>query len=446
MADRLLSDAGARECAWLYRDTWTGELHDPNPLPSSQAQGDAAGHESQAQKSARLPRRPQVRQQDTRDEARGPGAWLIQTSEPLEKAEDPLGLQRPADRDDSVAADEYADAVAELLEARLVSTSGTPKEVLLSEDPPPKQGRWMTPEALSAGALQYPEWDYRRAAYRMPGATVHELSCRIGSLNWVTAILAKHQALLHTVQRQFESLRVERLRLHQQRDGEELDLNACIDARAELKAGAELPAGLYETYRPARRDLAVLLLVDVSGSTDAWIAQQRRVIDVEREALLLVAVALEALHERYSILGFSGEGPNAVTVRTLKQFEEPYGQHVALRIAGLEPERFTRAGAALRHASALLRRQPVRHRLLLMLSDGRPNDMDEYDGQYGVDDLRQAVAEARTSDINVFCLTVDRQLPDYLRTVFGASGYAVLQTPELLGTALLRWLQRLIRH
>jgi nitric oxide reductase NorD protein len=278
----------------------------------------------------------------------------------------------------------------------------------------------------------------------MPGTTVHELSCRAGSQSWVNATLDKHRALLYCVQRQFESLRVQRLRLRQQREGEELDLNACIDARAELKAGAQMPAGLYETYRAARRDLAVLLLIDVSGSTDAWIGEQRRIIDVEREALLLVGIALEALRERYGIFGFSGEGPRGVTVRTIKHFEEPYGEQVALRVAGLEPERFTRAGAALRHACALLVKQPVRHRLLLMLSDGRPNDVDEYDGRYGVEDLRQAVTEARASDVNVFCLTVDRQLPDYLRTVFGATGYAVLQRPELLSMALLRWLQRLI--
>jgi nitric oxide reductase NorD protein len=238
--------------------------------------------------------------------------------------------------------------------------------------------------------------------------------------------------------------RTQRQRLYQQHDGDDLDLNACIDGLVELRAGAVLSRGLYSACRHARPDLAIALLVDVSGSTDSWIADQRRVIDVEREALLLVSTALEAMRESYCVLAFSGEGPQAVTIRAIKQFHESYGDEIALRIAGLEPERFTRVGAALRHTCSLLMQQPVRHRLLLLLSDGRPNDVDEYDGRYGLEDMRQAVVETRRCNVNVFCLTVDRQLPGYLRPVFGEAGYTVLQRPEDLGVALLGWLRRLV--
>src|SRR5690606_7003185 len=116
----------------------------------------------------------------------------------------------------------------------------------------------------------------------------------------------------------------------------------------------------------------------------------RRTIDVEREALLLVCEALDGLRERYSVVAFSGEGPARVTLRQIKSFAESYSTEVARRIAGLEPERYTRAGAAIRHASAMLMREAVQHRLLLILSDGKPNDMDEYDGRYGVEDMRQS--------------------------------------------------------
>src|SRR5690606_4333912 len=143
-------------------------------------------------------------------------------------------------------------------------------------------------------------------------------------------------------------------RLRRQTDGEEIDLDACIEHRSDVAAGCCGSEGLYEKRRPAERHLAVLLLIDVSGSTDAWIEAERRVIDVEREALLVVSAALDSLGEPFAIEAFSGEGPDRVHLRTLKRFDEPYGRGVARRIAGLEPERYTRAGAAIRHATSLL--------------------------------------------------------------------------------------------
>ncbi len=192
--------------------------------------------------------------------------------------------------------------------------------------------------------------------------------------------------------------------------------------------------------------MAITLLVDVSGSTDAWIAPGRRVIDVEREALLLVCIALDGLGEPFCVQAFSGEGPQGVVVRSIKAFDERYDNAVALRIAGLEPERYTRAGAAIRHASALLMGQPAAHRLLLMLSDGKPNDADGYEGRYGVEDMRQAVTEARLQGIAPFCLTIDRQAAHYLPYVFGPRQYALLARPALLPAILLDWLRQLVAH
>ena len=177
---------------------------------------------------------------------------------------------------------------------------------------------------------------------------------------------------------------------------------------------------LYRAQRRSKRDMAIMLLIDVSGSTDGWISGGRRVIDVEREALLLVCIALGGMGEPYAVQAFSGQGPQAVSVRTLKRFDEPYGNDVATRIAALEPEQYTRAGAAIRHASTTLMREPAAHRLLLLLSDGKPNDVDHYEGRYGVEDMRQAVTEAKLQGISPFCLTVDRHAASYLPAVFGA--------------------------
>lgn len=431
----------------LFRDRWLGELGTTVEITRSES-ADTQGeqHTGRAPRSARLSRRPKVRQPDERDDGTSQGAWMVQTAQPHEHAEDPFGTQRPTDRDEQQAAEEFADSLSELPEARLVRTPGAPKEVLLSDDPPEchmKAGT--TSAAVREHTIRYPEWDWRVRTYRETGALVHLLDAPYGPREWVDQTLDLHRSMLHAIKRQFESLRSQRVRWRQLPDGDELDLEACIDAFADARAGAPLKPGLYQHARTARRDLAVLLLVDVSGSTDSWISSNRRIIDVEREALLLVCLALESLGEMYSVLAFSGESAAGVVVRTIKSFAEPISEQVQLRISGLEPERYTRAGAAIRHASALLMRTTARNRLLLVLSDGKPNDMDEYDGRYGVEDMRQSILEARLQGISPFCLTVDRHTASYLPAVFGEHHYAVLHRPELLTTALLGWLRRLVQ-
>jgi nitric oxide reductase NorD protein len=253
-----------------------------------------------------------------------------------------------------------------------------------------------------------------------------------------------YRSMANAVRRQFESLRAQRIRLRRQLEGEEIDLEAYVQSHADFRAGLPMAQGLYQRVVPARRDLAVVLLIDISGSTDAWVSTNKRIIDVEREALLLVSLAMHAMCAPYAIMGFSGEGPQGVTVRSIKSFDEPYSNDIACRIASLEPEHYTRAGAALRHASAALMRQSAQHRLLLLLSDGKPNDVDEYEGRYGVEDMRQAVTEAKLQGIHPFCLTIDRHAAGYLPRIFGAHHYALLPRPELLPTVLAEWMKRLV--
>ena len=370
---------------------------------------------------------------------------MVQTAQPHEAAEDPMGLQRPTDRDDTTASDDFADALSELPEARLVATPGRPREVLLSDAPPTASAFVLPPAASGPGErIAYPEWDWRAAVYRHPGAAVLLAPAPAGPAEWVSRTLEQRAAMLHEIRRRFELLRARRTRLRRQLDGDAPDLEAWIEAQADFRAGLPLSQNLYQHERPARRDAAIVLLVDVSGSTDAWIAGERRIIDVEREALLLVCIALEGLADPYEVLAFSGDGPQGVVVRMVKAFDEAYGPEVTSRIAGLEPERYTRTGAALRHATASLMKRAAAHRLLLLLSDGKPNDRDEYEGRYGVEDLRQAVVEARLQGVSPFCLTVDRQAADYMPHVFGPHHFALLPRPELLPGVLLDWLRRLV--
>jgi hypothetical protein len=266
-----------------------------------------------------------------------------------------------------------------------------------------------------------------------------------GDSGWAEAVLSKRSALLAQVKRRFEGLRPIRVVRNRQPEGADVDISAYVSAFAEERAGRPLEDRLYLAIRPARRDIAIALLIDISGSTDAWVAHDLRIIDVEKEALVIVCHALDALGDPYTIQAFSGEAPANVALWPVKDFDERASTAVYARIAALEPERYTRAGAAIRHTATLLSRRGSQHRLLILLSDGKPNDIDHYEGRYGVEDMRQAVAEATLQGIHPFCLTVDRHAPRYLPGVFGPGRYAVLQHPEQLPVVLVDILRRLVR-
>ena len=158
----------------------------------------------------------------------------------------------------------------------------------------------------------------------------------------------------------------------------------------------------------------------------------------------MVFAGLKSEDDRHAVIAFSGHGPRAVHALTVKDFDETSRTAARGRVAALEPDGYTRVGAAVRHASALLGRERARHRLLLLLSDGKPNDVDEYEGRYGIEDTRQAVAEARLQGLIPFCLTVDRTAPAYLPSIFGPRGFAVLPRPDRLPWVLVGVLRALL--
>ena len=293
-------------------------------------------------------------------------------------------------------------------------------------------------------AILYHEWSSDEARYLSRAASVRLYPPVEGEERWSADILERHAAIVRQVRHRFEKLRARRALLGRQQAGDDLDLAACVDAIVDRHVGRTPDDRLYLDARPARRGLAISLLVDASGSTDAPVTEEWRIIDLERVALLLASEALDALGDLYAIYTFAGKTANNVSVTTIKDFNEWNGMLVRRRIAGLEPSGFTRLGAAVRHATHKLARQSAGRRLLLLLSDGRPNDVDQYQSEYGVEDSRQAIMEARASGVFPFCLTVDQDASEYLPRIFGTTGHTILQRPEQLPRALLGVVRALI--
>lgn len=283
------------------------------------------------------------------------------------------------------------------------------------------------------GEHTYPEWNYRKQLSQPDHcrvlASTHEEEEHSGELD------AQTRRRIRRVRLQFEALRPRREWLRGQVDGNELDMDALVRAHCDLAAVGDSSAGLYMTTRAQARDLAISILIDVSLSTDAWVAD-RRVIDIEKEALLVLAHGLATCGDDYSIQSFTSHRRHRVWVKTLKSFDEPLNETTERRIAALRPGHYTRMGAAIRHAAAGLAERPNKHHLLLVLTDGKPNDSDYYEGRYGIEDTRRAILDARGQDLKVFGVTIDRDAQDYIGQLFGRGGYAMVQKPEHLAQAL----------
>lgn len=311
-----------------------------------------------------------------------------------------------------------------------------------------EHGRRVREGRPMSGALStdvYAEWDCYARRYRPDCVTVRSYRAPEGDPAWAASVLHEHGSLARSIRAEFERLRSRRLRLHRQRDGDELDMPAVIDALVQRQMGESPDDRLFISTRAGRRPLAIAILVDTSGSTRDPVAGGAPVIDIERIALLLASEALGALGDRFAILTFSSHGEGDVRVTCLKDFEDRAVDDVRSRIAAIAPGGKTRLGAAIRHATALLVRQPVAHRLLLILSDGKPNDTDRYFERYGVEDTRAAVLEARATAVYPFCITVDTDEPEsYVEHIFGVAGHTILRRPDQLPKALLAAVQLLL--
>jgi len=302
--------------------------------------------------------------------------------------------------------------------------------------------RNVAPAAGATSIAVYDEWDAYAHAYRRECVTVRTYPAPESDETWAREILQSHRVLVRRVRAEFERLRSRRERLFRQRDGDQLDIAACIEALTQMRMGQTPDDRLYILDRAGRRALAILILVDTSGSTresvGAAVDGGRPVIEIEKIALLLASEALDALGDRYAMLTFAGQGASDVRITTVKAFGEQGVTTARSRISAITSGGNTRMGAAIRHATSVLSHQPVAHRLLLVLSDGKPNDTDRYYEHYGVEDTRAAVLEARASGVSPYCLTIDANEPEaYVSHIFGEAGHTILRRPDQLPAALL---------
>jgi nitric oxide reductase NorD protein len=253
------------------------------------------------------------------------------------------------------------------------------------------------------------------------------------------------QATARAMRRRLEVLRAAPQWQRSCTDGEAIDIDAWV-RHAGAGAGPTTgePAVFSRRVRGAR-SLATLLLADLSLSTDAYVNNDARVIDVVREALFVFGEALHGTGDAFAMLGFCSVRRAHVRLQHLKGFDDAWNAAAQARVGAIKPGYYTRMGAAIRAATQQLQQRPERQRLLLILTDGKPNDIDRYEGRWGLEDTRHAVAEAREAGLLPFCLSIDEQAHAYLPHLFGPRGWAWVRRPAELPARLAAVYARLTR-
>ena len=291
---------------------------------------------------------------------------------------------------------------------------------------------------LEAGevAFNYDEWDRELVDHRVAWCRVIEKKVKRGRRAFVDETREKYKSVVSSIRNQFQLMKPENLtRINNELDGEDYDLNAVVDFFVDRRADGQQSERIYTKRLRRRRDVAVSFLLDQSSSTARTIGRHplqpythpgRRIIEIEKEGLVLMSEALEAVGDIYSINGFTSEGRRNVKFYVLKDFNEQYSDEVMRRIGGITYKNNTRLGAAIRHATAKLEKQDARTRLLIVLSDGRPYDHDYGDARYAREDTREALRQAKTAGITPFCITIDRESEAELRDLYGEIGYTII--------------------
>lgn len=362
------------------------------------------------------------------DQANRSDSFILHKFEAILSWAEFLNLNRRIDDDDHDDAKKAADDQEEISLGQVSKAPAT--RLKLHLDLAPED---VDRERLSSG-VTYPEWDMRTNTYLANHCRVLESDVVPGDREDLTDDPARRKRI-ETVRRQFEALYPGRTFLPGQTDGEELDLEAAVRARCDFLAGGETTDAVWRQMRKVRRDLAVSILLDTSRSTESSCGQ-RSVIEVEREALAALAWGLDACGDDFAVNAFSSLKRDRVYFSRCKRFDEPMSTEKEAAIESLKPGFYTRMGAAIRHASSDLAKQGRSRRLILVITDGKPNDLDHYEGRHGIEDTRMAIHEARMAGHIVYGIAVEKEAQRWFPRMFGAGRYCVIADPNRLVHAL----------
>ncbi len=282
--------------------------------------------------------------------------------------------------------------------------------------------------------FHYPEWDYQIQLARPDWATVYERRQPLGDPEDIHDIITEYKPVAHRIKQIIDLLTPEGVqRVRNMEDGDEIDLNAAIDAMVAIRMGEQPNPRITMRNVLKSRDLCVVLLLDLSESTNETCnGSDKTILQLTREAATLVSTAIEGIGDPFAIHGFASDGRHDVQYYRFKDFNQHFDDGVKARLSGMRGGLSTRMGAALRHAGTHLLKQQEKRKLILLVTDGEPADIDERDPQHLRHDTKKAVEELYSKGVLSYCLTLDANADDYVKRIFGANNYTIIDNVERL--------------
>lgn len=418
--------------------------------------GQPAPGESQDPKSAEspVPEAPDASEVTTEIEGRGQtdvevlpdpeddghGADMpIHTFEKAECLEETSGLSRKKDDEDEL--EDHEEALREVEMREVIRSHERPRSIYRSDlilDGLALE----VDEAAPAAGIPYPEWDYRKRAYKDGWCHLQVHRREECHPEWVARVATKHAGLVTRLKKQFASLASEYLKLRRQPAGSEFDLDAVVDARVQLRAGRTPDERLYTDRKKDLHDVAAVILLDLSFSTDAWV-RDIRVLDAIMETVYCVGEVIDGAIESFAVAGFSSNTRRSCRFELLKDFDDPWDR-AKPRFGALQPQGYTRIGPALRHAQDLLLNRHAARKVVILVTDGRPCDYDRYEGTYGIRDVRKAIETGKLHGLQSHAFAIEKQACETFPQMFSRDHFDVVASPDELTRHLSHLFARLI--
>ncbi len=359
---------------------------------------------------------------------------LTHNFEKVDTAEEFDGVWRSFDGDDDLG--EHEDALQELDLKFTVRANDSTHSIYKAEFSNSNISLQVSDENATA-VLKYDEWNYKKRAYKRDFCTVNFGHLKHSPNNYYRSTIDKNQKALSALKKMFAQINSQMEMVKNLRDGEEIDIDAVTDAYTDMHHGHTPNDKLYRGKRKNKKDISILILVDNSLSSDGYTAGNR-VLDIEKQAVILFGETLNEYDISFQIDTFSSKTRNNCVYTTVKSFKEPW-RTAREKVGCIEAENYTRIGTALRHAGSLLEKAEETNRWIVLLSDGKPNDFDRYEGQYGIEDVKQALREVSKKHIRTFSLAIEEIAKYYLPQMFGHHNYNILHKPSDLPLAFAKF-------
>ncbi len=366
---------------------------------------------------------------------------LTHNFEKVETAEEFDGVWRNFDGDDEL--EKHQDALDELNMKLTVRVDDTTHSVYQAEFIENTSIAESSEQHNNSFSIAYPEWDYAHRQYRQHFCKVFPQHQANTNSQYYKHTINTHQSVLNGLRKALTATNNKLAQQRRQPHGNEFDLDALTDLFTDVHSKKTPSDKIYLSNRKKEKDISILLMLDSSLSSDGYVAGNR-VIDIEKQVAILFGEILHEFQIDFSVASFFSKTRNYLCYNTLKNFNEPWNT-AKYKIGAAEPQGYTRIGGALRHAGAQLQARATRNKWLILLSDGKPNDYDKYEGKHGISDVKQALRELNEQHINSYALAIEAQARYYLPQMFGQNHYQILSSPTELLAALALLFQK-IKH